>query len=143
MPTYTMEQRIKDAEEAITRRRFKINPEFKSEWVKRLRSGAYKQGTAFLRSAADQYCCLGVACEINVERGKGAWELNPPGQPTPPDAGGVIYLYNDGTEQRAGTLPASMRRQINLDPYPEGLLTGLNDAGATFEQIADFIDANL
>lgn len=46
----------------------KLVPEIKEDWVKRLRSGAYPQGKAYLnRNGA--FCCLGVLCEIAYEQG--------------------------------------------------------------------------
>ncbi len=37
---------------------------FKAKWVKALRSGKYKQGTGSLHSSNNNYCCLGVACQV-------------------------------------------------------------------------------
>ena len=34
------------------------------KWVDALRSGDYKQGNGCLRDHNDNYCCLGVACEV-------------------------------------------------------------------------------
>lgn len=43
----------------------KITPEeFKALWIKALESDEFKQGEGRLRSFGDEYCCLGVACEI-------------------------------------------------------------------------------
>lgn len=41
----------------------------RAKWVAALRSGKYKQGTNRLRSANDEFCCLGVACEVAAEEG--------------------------------------------------------------------------
>jgi hypothetical protein len=47
-----------------------MNEKIKEEWLKRLRSGMYKQGTKQLHSITDDtYCCLGVLCEIALEQG--------------------------------------------------------------------------
>jgi len=49
--------------------------EIKVEWLRRLRSGDYDQGTGFLHQVAgnvdrkDTYCCLGVLCEMAKEAG--------------------------------------------------------------------------
>lgn len=37
--------------------------------VAALRSGKYKQGKEMLRPSEDEYCCLGVACDIKKFRG--------------------------------------------------------------------------
>jgi hypothetical protein len=39
------------------------------EWVKALRSGKFKQTTGQLRVKRVGFCCLGVACQIAVEKG--------------------------------------------------------------------------
>lgn len=50
-----------------------MNADIKAELVKRLRSGDYKQGQEKLaaqgKDGVKRYCCLGVLCEIAVERG--------------------------------------------------------------------------
>jgi len=38
-------------------------------WIEALRSGLYEQGTGFLRDINDNYCCLGVACEVAIKNG--------------------------------------------------------------------------
>jgi hypothetical protein len=35
-----------------------------NHWIEALESGKYKKGSNFLRSSNDEYCCLGVLCEI-------------------------------------------------------------------------------
>lgn len=46
-----------------------MNPEIKEQWISALRSGDYVQGTGWLRSADNKYCCLGVLCELAVGAG--------------------------------------------------------------------------
>lgn len=41
-----------------------MNPEIKQLWLDALRSGDYKQGTGQLRDYNDNYCCLGVLCDV-------------------------------------------------------------------------------
>lgn len=52
----------------------KMNPEVKTRWVDRLRSGEYKQGRDVLhRASRNTYCCLGVLCDIALEEGVIDW----------------------------------------------------------------------
>ena len=37
------------------------------QWVDALRSGEYSQGRRKLRSADDQFCCLGVLCNLHAQ----------------------------------------------------------------------------
>jgi hypothetical protein len=47
-----------------------VNREVRDEWVRRLRSGEYTQGLLTLyRSSLNEYCCLGVLCEVAREAG--------------------------------------------------------------------------
>lgn len=45
--------------------KIKLKPEAKEAWIKALRSGNYKQGRAILRTLDNEFCCLGVFCDIN------------------------------------------------------------------------------
>lgn len=48
-----------------------MNKTLKNKWLKALRSGEYAQGVGRLRTNKDEFCCLGVLCDIS---GKGVWE---------------------------------------------------------------------
>lgn len=37
-------------------------------WINALRSGQYEQGRGALEPQRDQYCCLGVACDLFIPR---------------------------------------------------------------------------
>lgn len=49
-----------------------MNKKTKAKWVKALRSGKYQQGRGALKrtllenNTTYEYCCLGVACDINI-----------------------------------------------------------------------------
>lgn len=38
--------------------------ENRDKWLEALKSGDYAKGTKDLRNSDDEYCCLGVACEL-------------------------------------------------------------------------------
>ncbi len=42
---------------------FEFGP-IQTKWLEALESGNYKQGQGVLRSSTDEYCCLGVLCEL-------------------------------------------------------------------------------
>lgn len=46
-----------------------------AELVSALRSGTYTQGKQALRTTEDKFCCLGVYCDLRVQKGLGRWEL--------------------------------------------------------------------
>ena len=119
----------------------------KAQWVEALRSGEYQQGRNQLRKG-DEFCCLGVLCDLAVKAGVG---LNV-------EEGPEDYLYDGET----GSLPRAVREWAGLDsnsPVTDaGALIVLNDgehqdcdpdeceevaAPWTFQQIADVIEAHL
>ena len=118
-----------------------MNPDVKKKWVAALRSGEYRQGTGRLRSKDDRFCCLGVLCDLAVRADVlGA-----------PERGDGYYLYGD--EYRvSGSLPREVQAwaetdsacgRLNVEVRGFRYLDSLNDGGATFEEIADVIEAQL
>ena len=117
-----------------------MNKEIKEEWIKRLRSGKYKQVSGVLHSD-NGYCCLGVLCEIAVEQ-----EIIP--QPTKPNDAGV-YTYVRSKEG----LPEKVRKWAGISKMGDFLfrnekedfdykvsLAELNDEGESFSSIANIIE---
>lgn len=109
--------------------------EIKERWIKALRSGEYKQGMGGLRNTEDEFCCLGVLCDV-VKSDLGLkWDLIK-------DSGYYnISSYNE-------CLPGIISNYTNISNYgelPNGdELTGYNDdRGYTFEQLADIIEKEL
>lgn len=116
-----------------------------SEWTTALRSGKYIQGTRALKKVNEQTqnCCLGVLCEI-----MGLME-----EADHPERLYHIAFFVHGGTRSASTIPNGLARElgvtdsIRLNGYVmygnEKLytLTQLNDSGATFEEIAEVIEA--
>ena len=101
----------------------------RSEWVKALRSGKYRQGTHVLRSPVDETCCcLGVACDLyeDLEDNPMAkWEAR----------SGWMFLGH------ISTLPNQVGRWLGITrPSFSEHLSAMNDSGKTFEKIADHIE---
>jgi hypothetical protein len=53
-----------------------MNQDIKKKWVEALRSGEYEQGKDQLRSSDDEFCCLGVLCDVAHKEGLGQWHLD-------------------------------------------------------------------
>jgi hypothetical protein len=106
-----------------------MNPDIKAKWVAALRSGEYKQGTGSLRNSQNEYCCLGVLCEVAVEEG-----LIPPATLL---GEGDYYGYNE----HISFLPSSLSKGFNLHQTHD--LIRLNDEEKwSFANIADYIEKN-
>lgn len=104
-------------------------------WVSTLRSDAFQQGRQGLRLSQEQFCCLGVACELyRQSTGKGQWENKP---------GGIYWFVLDGLDH-TGFLPNPVRAWLGIDdPRIERTLAALNDGGHSFEDIANYIEKTL
>lgn len=147
---------------------FKLDPEFKAEWLKRLRDPEAKQTRGKLGLPSGERCCLGVACDMAVDRGLITRSVETNG----------LHLEFDGAFSVPGRLVAKM---MGLDssrfipsnyffgylltvPVPTGMVDRLidqgslsyaykghnrlplhilNDGGATFAEIADLIEEHL
>ena len=125
----------------------KMNPAVKAKWVAALRSGDYKQGRGALKATTfrgDEFCCLGVLCDISLEELKLDIMID--------EETGLTYF-----NKNRSTLPASVQGWADLSEYGELVmpvhpyyggerivaLTGLNDQGKSFEEIADLIEQYL
>lgn len=139
-----------------------MNPKIKQMWLEALRSGEYTQGAGHLRVSMtednihfqDTHCCLGVLCDLHRQTTASLtnWTITSDG----------LWSY-EGYEE---TLPESvvewagiedMNPNINIsaikfaDWYPHDIVSSantstlaqLNDAGASFEHIANVIEAQL
>jgi hypothetical protein len=104
-------------------------------WVDALRSGKYEQGRNYLAKDG-QYCCLGVACEVSIANGLNLRVIL--------QAGGTKAYDSSDT-----TLPLSVVHWLGVDKSSPSVtmehgysreLAQLNDAGETFQVIADLIE---
>src|SRR4051794_35352962 len=96
--------------------------ELTQKWVDALRSGKYKQGKGLLRDFNDNYCCLGVLCEI---------------------AGISASLDHciSGSRYTYLGYSSNLPLKIWLNTH-ESELMGLNDSlKKSFNEIADYIEA--
>lgn len=108
-----------------------MNKEIADKWVAALRSGQYKQGRKYLR-CGNQYCCLGVLCEVVGVI---------PTKEIVTDLPGTEFVY-DGKKHSLST--GVLQKTAMADDQgclPDGrYLSRLNDLGLTFDQIADLIE---
>ena len=113
-----------------------MDKKIKAKWIKALRSGKYKQGKQYLKSRG-RYCCLGVLCEVlgmKPTRENGRWIYEDSSTVLPSQAMRTARIYNNQVGVR---WPVQFRDENHF------ILTGLNDAGASFKFIADVIEKQL
>jgi hypothetical protein len=99
-----------------------LDPELKKKWVEALRSGKYRQGYGYLRYVTDEFCCLGVLCDIYD---KTLWIRN---------AWNYFYKY------QVGTIPGEIADKIGITIDEQSALITKNDRPEDFSGIADFIE---
>lgn len=109
----------------------------RQKWVAALRSGQYKQGTCNLVTRGkkeDQFCCLGVLCDMAVRAG-----IIP--KPELPGVGntyeyeGMTGLPSKKVREWAGLINGA---GTSLEYHS---LASLNDEGKTFKHIAKIIES--
>lgn len=104
----------------------------KAKWLEALRSGKYKQGRGKLRSVDDEFCCLGVLCDIS---GQGQWKM------VESEAG---YCYFKEGERDCCMLPPFMDEFSDIGAGTEEDLIGLNDIDElSLPGIANWIEENV
>ncbi len=146
----------------------RINPELKAQWVEALRSGKYTQGQLMLRTPDNDFCCLGVLCditnvpwyraEIKVSDGMGSHMIRD----------GYVYGTKGSDSDSYQLIPANYAPKLRGDigRFNPNVFSGnngvfsvvgqtsrgdlghmevynlpsLNDGGFTFDQIADIIN---
>lgn len=109
-----------------------MNKELKGKWLTKLRSGRYRQGDTFLRSASDEYCCLGVL-------------LSAAGFKWGECSGGgyVNGRYAQGGENQTELTAAQLKR-FGVSDGAMGLLMDMNDNfKKSFAEIADHIEETM
>jgi hypothetical protein len=119
----------------------KLPPETKARWLHALRHDDYRQAREMLRAYGEDgrpsYCCLGVLVET-LEPGR----LNNEYDKDFLDEcirGNEEFIVDHGL-QALGTsraLPDGVLTDV------ESILVKMNDSGASFDEIADYIEENL
>lgn len=111
------------------------------KWVKALRSGEYKQGSYSLRNEKNEFCCLGVLCNIHAQEHPvlAATQIS-----SKTYLGSSSYLPFEVKEwaemtSKCGQLPSGKFTVGNEDYYD---LAQMNDEGNDFATIANWIESN-
>lgn len=106
-----------------------MNRDVKARWIKALRSGEYKQGTGKLKSKQNDFCCLGVLCDLHSKETGEDW---------------IDNLYHTGTltyRGENGNLNQDVLDWAELTLEENATLIDMNDNDRyTFPEIAKFIE---
>lgn len=103
----------------------------KTKWLEKLRSGEYKQGKYCLRDYKDEFCCLGVLCDIiNPDE----WVKQHNEEEHRPR-----FMFRGQME----IIDLPMAVEIGLPEDVRRVAVRMNDNGKTFAEIADYLESNL
>lgn len=114
-----------------------MKKKIKEAWIKRLRSGRYKQGTGVLRDGSNKYCCIGVLCTIinpNIR-----WNLSNNKDYYTPSGNTDDGLICSNT----GLSKDNLKRAGISNEEQDELIRLNDDEGRNFLEIADHIEKNL
>lgn len=108
-----------------------MEKELRDRWIEALESGKYKQGQRYL-CIGDEYCCLGVLCEIT------GYLEDPFGEGRRKQVKGPI---------NTSALPVELMEEFGIDGRQHDDLTDMNDGRGTpqrnFREIAEWIREKL
>lgn len=117
------------------------------QWVAALRSGDYKQGRRQLRNGANEFCCLGVLCNLHAQahptiaaaQKELSLYMGFHGELAPAVLkwSGISTPYGRFDTANKLTIPDDIR-----DIVYNGSLSAANDIGIEFRDIATFIELN-
>lgn len=112
-----------------------MNADIKAKWVEALRSGKYRQGVGALKKeciddGSLRYCCLGILCDIHDQS-----------QWIDPMRTGARWSY--GKYFLTGLPPKEVLDWSGLMAAQTKDFSDMNDSGKSFDEIADYIEANL
>lgn len=125
-----------------------MDPEIKTEWIKRLKSGDYVQGQERLKRTMEfkgqpecSYCCLGVLCDILQDKGLGEWN----GDEFALDREIFKSNYDYETDYTLeGELSSAALVFVGMNNHEQQALISMNDSeGKDFDAIAEVIQAEL
>lgn len=115
-----------------------MDKKLKTNWVKALRSGRYRQGQGALKNSDGAYCCLGVLAAIQGAKWTGKWTGG-----VPTIKGKTVGLRDEEENLLSPTFCGLAKRT-------QEHLAKLNDGGSfpvthgkSFKEIADYIEKRL
>jgi hypothetical protein len=135
-----------------------------NDWVSALRSGNYVQGTQYLRNISgdvdpetggivrldSSFCCLGVL--LDIDSPGGWWDgsddiVHEVEEDSDDPTQGAYYdlhpnMNHHLDNQEGSLIDEDYAHELGLTQPAQGILSSLNDRGATFEQIALVIESN-
>jgi hypothetical protein len=127
-----------------------MNKKIKKLWVKALRSGDYTQGTGSLRDSENNFCCLGVLCNLHAKASPQIAAEQEDETLYLGEGGLLPFVVAEWADFKLSELILDATGGYDGAPVCNVRLAGrdadlasLNDGGLSFDNIANLIEANL
>ena len=120
-----------------------MKPEIKQKWLDALRGGEYSQGRFQLRDDDNNFCCLGVLCDLYLKEHNKEWVKGEEqfAYLIPSQDGNSGEILTNEVIEWSGLKLHNPELTFGED---HGVITDLNDhENYSFEQIADLIEVQL
>jgi len=115
-----------------------MNTQIKDRWLEALRSGEYKKTTTvlkrFLKTVSPRYCCMGVLCNVIKDDFPHAKDLIEQNDPN---------AFHNANKSKFAILDQEALAFTGVNADQQRTLTSMNDKGASFERIANYIERKL
>ena len=115
-----------------------MNKEIKDTWITALRSGMYQRTEGNLRRGENEYCCLGVLCDLYSPD---SWQRR--ATDTSWDELVYTYVFVVGESKQDEMPQTEVLTWANLEYSDARALADMNDSGKDFATIAQWIEDNL
>lgn len=126
-----------------------MKEDIRKQWVEALRSGRFEQGKEQLKTRDGKFCCLGVLCELAIDQGVipapqldgefRVWTYNGQDIELPETVKNWAGL-GDNSGRIDGFNTVTRENSAVIGGIETGWLSDANDKGATFEEIAAYIE---
>ncbi len=114
----------------------KMNTVAKERLLHALKSGNYKEGKGVLRTTNNEYCCLGVACDITKQETELDWNFIDEEQEE--DTYTHWEFYNNEEY-----MPRKVAEYWGIDPETQKHLASLNDSNDNWDKVIEYIEKEL
>ena len=112
-----------------------MNKRIRKMWLKTLRSGEYNQCSGVLRVGENNFCCLGALSRLHAQENSEVGFVAT-------ESGGWVFESSMGLAEQE-TLICDTEEWSGLKPVYSAILSEMNDGGASFDEIADYIEEHL
>jgi hypothetical protein len=117
-----------------------MRPELFNQWIDALESGEYKKGKYYLKDNYNQFCCLGVLCDLLPDR-YGQWSYSglegQQSQQIREEAIQAFFISDE--ESKCDLIPPRLASKLGITEHIQRVLAELNDLSNTFKPVINYL----